>query len=37
MLLLDRMLTLVVSMNEMVVIWVICTHKSDHESDWGKK
>jgi hypothetical protein len=29
-------MTLVVSMNETVVIWVICNHKSDHEIQ-GKK
>jgi hypothetical protein len=34
--LLDIM-TLVVLMNEMVVIWVICNHESDHESIQGKK
>ncbi len=30
-------MTLVVSMNETEVIWVICNHKSDHESIQGKK
>jgi hypothetical protein len=29
-------MTLVMSMNEMVVIQVICNHESDHEH-WGKK
>jgi hypothetical protein len=30
-------MTLVMSMNEMVVIWVICNHESEHESIRGKK
>jgi hypothetical protein len=30
-------MTLVVSINEMVVIWVICNHESVHESIQGKK
>jgi hypothetical protein len=37
-LVLDRAMTLVVvSVNETVVIWVICNHESDHESDMGEE